>query len=216
MGVLAAIASNIATTETNIEHVAVDERDGDASTLIFDLQVRDRKHLAHVIKNLRKMPEVLRVTRMLALTAGRFIRASTAVLPIRLPQDSPCPARSSPPRTLRRPSAPIRRPSKCGNTVYVSGQIPLDPATGELVQGPMEAQIRRVFDNLKAIVGAAGGDFSQVAKVNVFLTDLAQFRAAQQDHGRVLQRAVSGARRRRRRRAAEGRAVEMDCVVELE
>ena len=66
MGVLAAIASNIASTETNIEHVAVDERGGDASTLIFDLQVRDRKHLAHVIKNLRKMPEVLRVTRVLA------------------------------------------------------------------------------------------------------------------------------------------------------
>ncbi len=66
MGVLAAIASNIASTETNIEHVAVDERDGDASTLIFDLQVRDRKHLAHVIKNLRRMPEVLKVTRMLA------------------------------------------------------------------------------------------------------------------------------------------------------
>lgn len=66
MGVLAAIASNIATTETNIEHVAVDERDGDASTLIFDLQVRDRKHLANVIKNLRKMPEVLRVTRVIA------------------------------------------------------------------------------------------------------------------------------------------------------
>jgi RelA/SpoT family (p)ppGpp synthetase len=66
MGVLAAIASTIATTETNIEHVAVDDRDGDASTLIFDLQVRDRKHLAQVIKTLRKMPEVLRVTRVLA------------------------------------------------------------------------------------------------------------------------------------------------------
>jgi (p)ppGpp synthase/HD superfamily hydrolase len=66
MGVLAAIASNIATTDTNIEHVSVDERDGDASTLVFDLQVRNRKHLAHVIKNLRKMPEVLRVTRILA------------------------------------------------------------------------------------------------------------------------------------------------------
>jgi len=66
MGVLAAIASNIATTDTNIEHVAVDERDGDASTLIFDLQVRDRKHLASVIKNLRKMAEVLKVTRVLA------------------------------------------------------------------------------------------------------------------------------------------------------
>ena len=48
---------------------------------------------------------------------------------------------------------------KVGSTVYVSGQIPLDPATGELVQGPMEVQVRRVFDNLKAIVGAAGGSF---------------------------------------------------------
>jgi GTP diphosphokinase / guanosine-3',5'-bis(diphosphate) 3'-diphosphatase len=66
MGVLAAIASNITTTDTNIEHVAVDERDGDASTLVFDVQVRDRKHLAFVIKNLRKMPEVLRVSRVLA------------------------------------------------------------------------------------------------------------------------------------------------------
>ncbi len=66
MGVLAAIASNITTTETNIEHVAVDERDSDASTLVFDVQVRDRKHLAQVIKNLRKMPEVLKVSRVLA------------------------------------------------------------------------------------------------------------------------------------------------------
>jgi guanosine-3',5'-bis(diphosphate) 3'-pyrophosphohydrolase len=65
MGVLAAITSNIASTQTNIDHVAVDERDVDSSTLIFDLQVRDRKHLAQVIKSLRKMPEVLKVTRML-------------------------------------------------------------------------------------------------------------------------------------------------------
>jgi (p)ppGpp synthase/HD superfamily hydrolase len=66
MGALAAIASNIASTDTNIEHVAVDERDGDASTLIFDLQVRDRKQLASVIRNLRRMPDVMRVTRVLA------------------------------------------------------------------------------------------------------------------------------------------------------
>jgi RelA/SpoT family (p)ppGpp synthetase len=66
MGVLAAITSNIATTETNIEHVAIEERDGDAASLLFDLQVHDRKHLAQVIKNLRKMPEVLKVTRVLA------------------------------------------------------------------------------------------------------------------------------------------------------
>jgi GTP diphosphokinase / guanosine-3',5'-bis(diphosphate) 3'-diphosphatase len=66
MGVLAAITSNIATTETNIEHVAVEERDGDAASLVFDLQVRDRKHLAQVIRHLRKMPDVLRVARVLA------------------------------------------------------------------------------------------------------------------------------------------------------
>ena len=66
MGVLAAIASNIASTETNIEHVSVDDRDGDSSTLVFDLQVRDRKHLAHVMRNLRRMPEVLKVARILA------------------------------------------------------------------------------------------------------------------------------------------------------
>src|SRR5690606_34381330 len=64
---------------------------------------------------------------------------------------------------------------KCASTIYVSGQIPLDPANGELVQGSMEAQIRRVFDNLQAIVKAANADLSQVAKLNVFLTDLSHF-----------------------------------------
>ena len=64
---------------------------------------------------------------------------------------------------------------KVGNTIYVSGQIPLDPATKELVGGDMEAQVRRVFENLKAIVTAAGASFDQVAKVNVFLTDLSHF-----------------------------------------
>ncbi|MET0985678.1 MAG: bifunctional GTP diphosphokinase/guanosine-3',5'-bis pyrophosphate 3'-pyrophosphohydrolase [Steroidobacteraceae bacterium] len=66
MGVLAAVASNIADTQTNIDHVSVDERDGESTALVFDLQVKNRKHLAHVIKSLRRMPEVLRVTRTLA------------------------------------------------------------------------------------------------------------------------------------------------------
>src|SRR2546423_13775059 len=64
---------------------------------------------------------------------------------------------------------------KCGSTVYVSGQIPLDPKTGELLTGDMEPQVHRVFQNLKAIINAAGGDFSHVAKLNVFLTDLSHF-----------------------------------------
>ncbi|MGZ8218005.1 RidA family protein [Methylomagnum sp.] len=64
---------------------------------------------------------------------------------------------------------------KAGNTVYLSGQIPLDPATMALVEGGIDVQIRRVFDNLKAVANAAGGSFANVVKLNVFLTDLSHF-----------------------------------------
>ena len=64
---------------------------------------------------------------------------------------------------------------RVGQTVYVSGQIPLDPATGTLVSGDIDAEIRRVFDNLAAIARAAGGSLRNAVKVNVFLTDLAHF-----------------------------------------
>lgn len=63
---------------------------------------------------------------------------------------------------------------KVGNTVYLSGQIGLDPTSMELVEG-IEAQIHRVFQNLKAVAEAAGGSLSDVAKLNVFLTDLSHF-----------------------------------------
>jgi len=64
---------------------------------------------------------------------------------------------------------------KVGETVYISGQIPLVPATMELVEGDMEAQIRRVFDNLQAVATAAGGSLADVVKLNIFLPDLAHF-----------------------------------------
>jgi reactive intermediate/imine deaminase len=64
---------------------------------------------------------------------------------------------------------------RVGDTVYLSGQIPLDPATMLLVDGDIEAQIRRVFDNLQAVARAAGGELADVVKLNVFLTDLAHF-----------------------------------------
>jgi reactive intermediate/imine deaminase len=64
---------------------------------------------------------------------------------------------------------------RAGDTVYLSGQIPLDPATGELVTGDMEAQVRRVFENLKAVSAAAGADLSHIVKLTVYLTDLAHF-----------------------------------------
>jgi reactive intermediate/imine deaminase len=64
---------------------------------------------------------------------------------------------------------------RAGDTVYLSGQIPLDPATMELVTGDIEKEIRRVFDNLKAVAEAAGSSLAQAVKVNVYLTDLANF-----------------------------------------
>lgn len=64
---------------------------------------------------------------------------------------------------------------KTGNTVYLSGQIPLVPETMELVSDDISQQIRRVFDNLKAVAVAAGGDLKDVVKLNVFLIDLGHF-----------------------------------------
>src|SRR5450631_1484777 len=64
---------------------------------------------------------------------------------------------------------------RAGNTVYISGQIPLDPATGQLVTGDIEAEIHRVFDNVSAIAQAAGGSLARAVKLTVFLTDLVHF-----------------------------------------
>lgn len=64
---------------------------------------------------------------------------------------------------------------RAGNTVYLSGQIPLDPATMTLVEEDIRAQIHQVFRNLRAVAEAAGGSFADVVKLNVFLTDLSHF-----------------------------------------
>lgn len=62
-----------------------------------------------------------------------------------------------------------------GNTVYLSGQIPLVPQTMELIEGDIKAQISRVFDNLSAVATAAGGSLADIVKLNIYLTDLANF-----------------------------------------
>lgn len=79
--------------------------------------------------------------------------------------------------TNRAPQAigPYSQAVKVGTTVYLSGQIPLQPETMTVVEGDMEAQIRRVFDNLQAVAEAAGGSLDDAVKLNVFLTDLAHF-----------------------------------------
>jgi reactive intermediate/imine deaminase len=72
---------------------------------------------------------------------------------------------------------PYSQAVRAGNTVYFSGQIPLDPATGNLVDGDITVQARRAFDNLKAVAEAAGGSLDRVVRLGLYLTDLSQFAA---------------------------------------
>ncbi|MEA2572519.1 MAG: 2-iminobutanoate/2-iminopropanoate deaminase [Acidobacteriota bacterium] len=72
---------------------------------------------------------------------------------------------------------PYSQAVRIGNVVYTSGQIALDPATGNLLDGTFEIQARRVFENLRAVLQEAGGDFKNVARATVFLLDLANFQA---------------------------------------
>ena len=104
---------------------------------------------------------------------------------------------------------------RAGDTLYVSGQIPLDPASGELVNANMEAQIRRVFDNLKAILMAAGADFAHVVKLTVYLTDLKHFALVNQVMAQYFRepypaRAAVGVAA-----LPKGAQVEMECVAFL-
>ena len=70
---------------------------------------------------------------------------------------------------------PYSQAVRAGDTVYLSGQIPLDPKTMQLVSGDIEAEIHQVFKNLEAVAEAAGGTLANAVKVNVFLTDLGHF-----------------------------------------
>lgn len=105
---------------------------------------------------------------------------------------------------------------KVNNTVYLSGQIPLVPETMEMVEGEIDAQIRRVFDNLTAVCEAAGGKLQDIAKLNIFLTDLSNFATVNLIMAEYFEQPYPA-------RAAIGvsqlpkdAAVEMDGVLELD
>jgi reactive intermediate/imine deaminase len=72
---------------------------------------------------------------------------------------------------------PYSQAVRSGSHVFLSGQIPLDPATGQLVEGDIATQSRRVFDNLSAVCAAAGGSLDQVVRVGIYLMDLGDFAA---------------------------------------
>ncbi len=104
---------------------------------------------------------------------------------------------------------------KIDGTVYLSGQIPLIPETMELVEGDMESQIRRVFDNLSAVAEAAGGTLADVAKLNIFLTNLEHFPLVNQVMAEYFDepypaRAAIGVAS-----LPKGAGVEMDAILHL-
>ncbi|HEX9813254.1 MAG TPA: RidA family protein [Burkholderiales bacterium] len=110
---------------------------------------------------------------------------------------------------------PYSQAVRAGQTVYLSGQIPLNPQTGDLETGDMAAQITRVFENLRAVARAAGGDLSDVVKLNVYLTDLGHFALVNEVMARYFTppypaRAAVGVAA-----LPKGAAVEMDAVLIL-
>jgi len=105
---------------------------------------------------------------------------------------------------------------KVGTTVYLSGQIPLVPETMELVDGGMEAQIRRVFDNLAAVTAASGGSLADIAKLNIFLTDLSHFPMVNSVMADYFQQPYPARAAIGVAALPKGAEVEMDGVMELE
>ncbi|AJB46894.1 RidA family protein [Acinetobacter nosocomialis] len=99
-----------------------------------------------------------------------------------------------------------------GNTLYLSGQIGLDPYSMELVDG-IEAQIRRVFDNLKAVCEAAGGSLADIAKLNIFLTDLSNFQLVNQIMGEYFAQPYPARAALGVASLPKGALVEMDGIV---
>jgi reactive intermediate/imine deaminase len=123
----------------------------------------------------------------------------------------------TPVRTDKAPAAigTYSQAVRAGDTVYLSGQIPLVPGSTELVAGDMQAQIARVFDNLAAVAEAGGGSLADVVKLNVYLTDLAHFPLVNEVMARYFHepypaRAAVGVAA-----LPKGATVEMDAVMVL-
>ena len=104
---------------------------------------------------------------------------------------------------------------RTGNTVYVSGQIPLDPKSGQLIAGDIDAEIRRVFDNLKAIATAAGGSLDHVVKLTVFLTDLTHFPRVNEIMATYFAQPYPARAAVGVAALPKGARVEMECILSL-
>ena len=104
---------------------------------------------------------------------------------------------------------------RVGDTVWISGQIALDPATMRMVEGDIDAEIRRCFDNLGAIITAAGATFANAVKVTVFLTDLAHFARVNEIMATYFEQPYPARAALGVAALPKGARVEMECVLSL-
>jgi len=104
---------------------------------------------------------------------------------------------------------------RVGDTVYLSGQVPLDPKTMQLIEGDIEAQVRRVFENLKAVAQAAGGSLAQAVKMNVYLTDLAHFAKVNEIMALYVSKPYPARAAVGVSQLPRGALVEIECILHL-
>ena len=105
--------------------------------------------------------------------------------------------------------------SSPGSFLFVSGQIPIDPATGQPVQGDISAQTERVMENLKAVLEAGGASFDKVVKTTIFVADMAEFAKVNETYGRYFQKAPPARATVQVGALPRGARVEIDCVAAL-
>lgn len=123
----------------------------------------------------------------------------------------------TPIQTDQAPAAigPYSQAVRAGDFVYVSGQIPLDPASGALIEGDIEAQIRRVFDNAAAIAAAAGGSLDDAVRLTIFLTDLSHFARVNEIMSQYLSEPYPARAALGVASLPKGAEVEMDAILYL-
>ena len=110
---------------------------------------------------------------------------------------------------------PYSQAVKVGNTVYLSGQIPLDPQTGDLVDGDFNSQAKQVFKNLEAVAKAAGGSLSDAVKLTVYLTDLDNFNLLNDVMAEVLSAPFPARATVQVSALPKGASIEIDAVLSL-
>lgn len=110
---------------------------------------------------------------------------------------------------------PYSQAVRAGNTVYLSGQIPLDPASGNLVEGDIGVQVRRAFDNLQAVCTAAGGTLDQVVRLGLYVTDLGDFAAVNEAMAEYFQAPYPARSTIEVAGLPRGAAFEVDAVLVL-